>query len=251
MVLIIEYDGSRYHGSQYQDNAPTIQGEMEHALEKLTQEKMRVAAASRTDAGVHAKGQVISFKTDAVFPAETWIRALNHYLPRDIAIKAAYNVDNGFDVRRDAWSREYRYSILNIPAPSPLMRKFTYFMPHSLDIEAMDGACQVLVGEHDFASFTTVVNGGARRKVHRAEIQREGDLVVFDMEANSFLPHQVRNTAGALIRVGLRKMNVETFCELAWSGQAGAIGPTAPAQGLCLTNVNYRNFAPLAEEMLQ
>jgi tRNA pseudouridine38-40 synthase len=244
----MEYDGTRYHGSQYQENAPTIQGETERALEKLTGQKVRIAAASRTDAGVHARGQVVSFKAGSVFPPKTWVRGLNHYLPPDIAVKDAYVVNNGFDVRRDAWSREYRYSILNTFAPSPIMRRFTHLVPHPLDEEAMDRACQVLVGEHDFAPFCTVVGGRTRRRMFRAGVRRDADLVFLDMEANSFLPHQVRNTVGGLIRVGLGKTKVETFWELAGCGHAGAVGVTAPAQGLCLMKVNYHGFPPPFQE---
>jgi tRNA pseudouridine38-40 synthase len=244
----MEYDGTRYHGSQYQNNAPTIQGETEHALEKLTGEKVRIAVASRTDAGVHARGQVASFKTNSAFLLKTWVRALNHYLPSDIAIKAAYSADDDFDVRRHAWSREYRYSILNTVVPSPLMRRYTGFVPHPLDMEAMHRASQMLVGEHDFTPFSGMIGRQTRRRVYRAEVSHQGELIIFDMEASSFLPHQVRNTVGGLIRVGLRKMKVESFWELAQSGQPGAIGPAVPAQGLCLMKVNYHDF-PRSEEM--
>lgn len=244
----MEYDGSRYHGSQYQENAPTIQGEMESALQKLTGERTRVAAASRTDAGVHAKGQVVSFKTSLDFRPKTWVNALNFHLARDIAIRAAYRVSGDFDVRRDAWSREYRYCIWSRPTPSPLMRRFSYFVPQALDIQAMNYACQVLVGEHDFAPFCGVRGGLTYRRVYRAEVVKEDDLVFFYMEANSFLPHQVRNTVGGLVRVGLGNMKVDTFHTLARSGQPGTVGPAAPAHGLCLTKVNYRDFPPSFEE---
>ena len=244
----MEYDGTKYHGSQYQANALTIQGEIEHALYKLAGEKIRIATASRTDAGVHAKGQVVSFKTKPAFPTQTWIKALNFYLPLDIAVKAAYEVDNGFDVRRDALSREYRYYILNSFTRSPLMQGFAYFVPQPLDIEAMNRACQVLPGEHDFAPFSSVVSGRTIREVYKAEVDKKEDLVRFDIVASSFLPHQVRNTIGGLIEVGLGKMEVETFWELARSGKAGAIGPTAPAHGLYLMKVNYANFPlPIGE----
>jgi tRNA pseudouridine38-40 synthase len=243
----MEYDGTRYHGSQYQTNAPTIQGETEHALERLTGEKVRIALASRTDAGVHAKGQVVSFKTNSTFAPKTWVRALNHYLPPDIAIKAAYYAEDDFDVRRHAWSREYRYSILNTSAPSPLMRRYTCFVSHPLDTEDMDRACQELVGEHDFASFSGMIHGQARRRVYRAEVSHQDNLVIFDIEASSFLPHQVRNTVGGLIRVGLGKLEVESFWALAQSGRPGAVGPAAPTQGLCLTKINYHDFPPFEE----
>lgn len=248
VALIMEYDGTRYHGSQYQANAPTIQGETERALYQLTREKIRIAASSRTDAGVHAKGQVVSFKTQAAFPPKTWVKALNFHLPRDTAIKAAYKVDNGFDVRHDALSREYRYYILNSPTPSPLLRRFTHLIPQPLDVEAMNYACQILIGEHDFAPFSSVADGQTHRRVYQAKVSKKEDLAIFDMEANSFLPHQVRNTVGGLIKVGLGKMKVETFWEMARSMKAGVIGPTAPAHGLCLMRVNYPDFPPSSEE---
>ncbi|HJX70085.1 MAG TPA: tRNA pseudouridine(38-40) synthase TruA [Dehalococcoidia bacterium] len=248
MVLTVEYDGTKYHGSQYQANAVTIQGEIECALYKLTGEKVRIATSSRTDAGVHAKGQVVSFKTKSAFPQKTWVKALNFYLPGDIAVKAAYGISNGFDVRHDALSREYCYFILNSSTPSPLRHSFAHIISQPLDIEAMNYAAEVLPGEHDFASFSSVVNGQTRRRVYKAEVDKGEDLVTFDMVASSFLPHQVRNTAGGLIEVGLGRMKVETFRELARLGRAGAIGPTAPAHGLCLMKVNYVNFPPLVEE---
>jgi len=124
IVLIMEYDGTRYHGLQLQTNLPTIQGEIEKALWKLTGERIRVMAASRTDAGVHAKGQVVSFRTKSPLPPQTFVNGLNYYLPGDIAIKAAYRVDDSFNVRRDAISREYNYYILNSVTRSPIREGF-------------------------------------------------------------------------------------------------------------------------------
>lgn len=248
IILTVEYDGTKYHGSQYQANAITIQGEIEHALYKLTGETVRIATSSRTDAGVHAKGQVVSFMTKSAFSFQTWIKALNFYLPLDIAVKSAYRVDIDFDVRRDALSREYRYYILNSFTRSPLMQRFAYFIPQPLDIEAMNRACQVLPGEHDFAPFSSMVSGRTVREVYKAEVDKREDLVRFDMVASSFLPHQVRNTIGGLIGVGLGRMEIETFWGLARSGKAGAIGPTVPAHGLYLMKVNYANFPLPVEE---
>jgi tRNA pseudouridine38-40 synthase len=244
----MEYDGTRYHGSQFQTNAPSIQGETESALHKLTGEEIRISMASRTDAGVHAKGQVVGFRTQASFPPKTWVEAMNHYLPKDISIRAAYEVDGGFDVRRHALCRDYRYHILNRRTPSPLWRHFSEFVPQSLDVEAMNSACAFLVGERDFAPFAPATyTRSTRRRVFRAEVSRRRGMVLFDMQATSFLPHQVRNTVGGLVKVGLHKMTVETFREKASSGRAGMIGPTAPARGLCLVNIKYPDFPPSEE----
>ena len=244
----MEYDGTRYHGSQFQTNAPSIQSETESALHKLTGEEIRVSIASRTDAGVHAKGQVVSFKAEASFPPKTWVGGMNHYLPKDISVRAAYEVDERFDVRHHASSREYRYHILNRRTPSALWRRFSESVPQPLDVDAMNAACAVLVGEHNFAPFAPAAYArSTRRRVFKAEVNRRRDLVLFDMQATSFLPHQVRNTVGGLVKVGLHKMAVETFREKASSGKAGVIGPTAPARGLCLMNIKYPDFPPSEE----
>lgn len=242
IVLIMEYDGTHYHGFQLQADQPTIQGETEQAIWKLTGERIRVIAASRTDAGVHAKGQVASFITRSSHSTETFVKGLNYYLPKDIAVKAAYKVKNSFDVRRDAISREYNYYILNSPTRSPLRQGFSYLVTRQLDIEAMKQACQALIGEHDFASFATCFEPRLRstvRRVYQAEVKREGELTVFGMVANSFLPHQVRNTVGALIEVGLGKMSISEFYSIMEAKQPALAGPTVPADGLCLMRVNY------------
>jgi tRNA pseudouridine38-40 synthase len=238
----MEYDGTHYHGFQLQDNFPTIQGETEEALWKLTGERLRVMTASRTDAGVHAKGQVVSFRTKSHLPLPAFINGLNYYLPRDIAVKAAHRVGDSFNVRRDALSREYNYYILNSLTRSPLRKSFSYLVTGHLDIEAINRACQALIGEHDFASFASCIGGGTRntmRSVYRARIEKDGELAVFNMVANSFLPHQVRNTVGALIRVGLGKVSVDQFHIIIEAKKPGLAGPAAPACGLCLIRINY------------
>jgi len=199
-------------------------------------------AASRTDAGVHAKGQVVSFRTGAILPSATFVTGLNHYLPEDIAVKAAYRVDDSFNVRRDATSREYNYYILNGLTRSPIRRRFSYLIPGCLDIEAMNEAGEVLVGEHDFVSFASrmeVREKSTLRNVYRARVEREGELVIFNMVANSFLPHQVRNTVGVLIRVGRGRMKIDEVRSIVEAKQPGIAGPTTPACGLCLIRVNY------------
>ena len=250
MVLIVEYDGTGYHGFQLQANVPTIQGEMEKAVLRLTQERIRVIAASRTDAGVHAKAQVVSFKTHSSLPVQTFVSGLNYYLPQDIAVKVAYRVGDSFNVRRSALSREYNYYILNKLTRSPTKRVFSYLVTGNLDIEAMNEACQTLVGKHDFASFASCIGieiKNTLRTVYRAQMEKNGELIIFNMVANSFLPHQVRNTTGALIRVGLGKMTVDEFRSIIEARKPGLAGPTVPACGLCLMRINYPR--PFEEEI--
>ena len=242
VILIIEYDGTVYHGFQMQAKLPTIQGEIERALGKLTGERRRVLAASRTDAGVHARGQVVSFRTGSHLPPATLVSGLNHYLPADIAVRAACRVADSVNVRRDAVSREYNYCILNSTTRSPIRRRFSYLVPGGLDIKAMNEACRVLVGEHDFTSFASHMEIGRKatvKNVYRARIEREGELVVFDMVANSFLPHQVRNTVGVLLKVGSGKMNTGEVIDITEARKPGLAGPTVPACGLFLERVNY------------
>lgn len=199
-------------------------------------------ASSRTDAGVHAKGQVVSFRTRSPLPPQTFVNGLNYYLPRDIAIKAAYRVDDSFNVRRDASSREYNYYILNSLTRSPIREGFSYRVGGHLDIEAMNQACQALIGKHDFISFASSMGIGTKstvRRVYQAEMEKDRELVVFNMVASSFLTHQVRNTVGTLIRVGLGRMRVDEFCSIIEMRKPGLVGSAAPARGLCLMQVNY------------
>jgi len=254
IVLIMEYDGTRYHGFQLQVDLPTIQGETEEALYQLTGERTRVITASRTDAGVHAKAQVASFRSRSRLPLRAFINGLNYYLPRDIAIKAAYRVEDSVNVRRDAISREYCYYILNSLTRSPLRKGFSYQVSGELNIEAMNQACQALIGEHDFASFASRMDAATKhtiRHIHRAQLEKMEELVVLNITANSFLPHQVRNTAGALLKIGLGRMSIDDFYAIIEARKVGLAGPTAPACGLCLMRINYPySFGEICHENL-
>lgn len=240
-VSVVEYDGTRYHGFQLQAGFPTVQAELEQAVEKLCGESSRVVSASRTDAGVHARGQVVSFWAKPAMSTMTLTMGLNHYLPRDIAVKATYRMSDDFNVRRDALSREYRYGILNSETRSPFSELFALFMPKKLDVEVMQEACQLIKGEHDFGSFATSVDdgNGMTRHVYEANIVRKREYLLFDVVAGSFVRHQVRNTMGLLIRLGLSKIRIGDFRDIMEAKQPGLAGPTAPAKGLCLERVNY------------
>jgi tRNA pseudouridine38-40 synthase len=240
LALVVEYDGTRYHGFQAQIGVPTIQGALESALTKVTGGKNRIVGAGRTDAGVHARGQVISFRCVSRLSLQTLIRAVNFYLPMDIAVESGNIVEDSFNARRDAVSREYRYTILNSSNPSPLLRDYTYFMPVPLDTDTMNEACQALLGKHDFASFTGPMRGKrTERNVYEAKVYREGESVFFDIVADSFLPKQVRSTVGSLARVGLGKLTVEDLKGIIQAKRPGLAAPVAPAHGLCLMKVNY------------
>jgi len=198
-------------------------------------------AASRTDAGVHARGQVVSFWARSGLDTMTLVRALNHYLPEDIAVKEAYKAGAEFSVRGSAVSREYHYRILNSHTRSPLSRRFSLFVPRPLDTESMNEACQLMQGEHDFASFASSLEDGEStvRNVLEAGVERDGVFVVVRMLADSFLPHQVRSTVGLLIRLGRGKLGIRDFRDIIEAKRVGLAGPVAPACGLCLMKVNY------------
>ena len=240
-ILLVEYDGTRYHGFQWQVGLPTIQNELEQAIRRFCGQRSRVMGASRTDAGVHAKGQVVSFRAKATLDTMTLVKALNYYLPRDIAVKAAYRASDDFNVRRHALSREYHYYIYNSDTRSPFSQRFALFVPKMLNTEAMNEACQLMQGEHDFASFASSLDGSRRtlRNVYEAGIEKKGDFTVFRVVANSFLPHQVRSTVGLLIRLGLGKIGIEDFRDIMEARSLGLAGPLSPACGLCLMKVSY------------
>lgn len=238
--LLLEYDGTSYSGFQYQPGVPTVQGELEKAVTSLTGENRRVQGASRTDAGVHARGQVVSLRTRAQYSMEVFRNALNHYLPADIVVREAYRLEEGFDVRRGAVSREYRYYMLNNATRSALRCRWSYQVPLRLDVEAMNAASRQLIGTHDFASFVSdYEKGSTRRTVLEAFCERLGEMVVFHIKANSFLAHQVRNTVGLLVQVGNGKLGVDCVQALLEARTFGLAGPSAPPQGLFLTRVNY------------
>jgi len=247
VALVVEYEGTRYHGYQWQANGPTIQDELERAIRKIDNKASRVIAASRTDAGVHAKGQVVSFWTRSTLSESTLVKALNCHLPADIAVKAACKVDANFNVRRDALSREYNYYILDSDTPSPLSRNFALFLPRQLDIEAMNETCYIIKGEHDFISFAGSLDGirDTVRTIYEAEVRKQAKFVVFHVVANSFLRHQVRNMVGLLIRLGLGKKNVDYFRSVMEAKTLGLAGPAVPPCGLYLMKVNYPR--PLGE----
>jgi tRNA pseudouridine38-40 synthase len=249
IALVVEYDGAAYAGSQYQKNVPTIQGELEKALSKLTSERTRVALAGRTDAGVHAEGQVASFRTRAPYEVEVFVRALNARLPEDIVVRLAREVPLSFQVRRQAKRRRYRYLIYNERQRPALLRGYCWHIAQPLDVEAMQAAAQHLVGEHDFAAFAgPAAPGRTERTVYRAEVRRRRSWLTFDIEGNSFLLQQVRRTAGALVQVGLGKQTVEDFRRLLASAQRGAATLVAPPRGLCLMAVEYEDLSESGHE---
>lgn len=241
IVLVIEYNGKRYFGFQWQNGRPTIQAELEKAITNLTGENVRVVAACRTDTGVHALGQVVSFRTASELSLEKFLGGLNNYLPDDITVKQAGRMPESFNVMKSAVRREYVYRILNRHARPAVLNDFYFHVRKDLNTALMDEAARLLVGEHDFASFVTDCTKGKNtvRRVFEAGVERDGEQVTFRVAANAFLAHQVRNIVGTLIKVGTGKMGVEEFKNILESKKLSLAGPTAPAHGLYLMKVIY------------
>jgi tRNA pseudouridine38-40 synthase len=239
--LTVEYDGTRYHGWQLQPNGETIQGVLERALSTFFASPVRVTGSGRTDAGVHALGQVANFRTDKPFDRHRLLRGLNALTPPEIAIKDAAAVPESFDARRDGRARIYQYYILNRPMPSPFYLNRAWHVHEPLNIEAMSAALPCLMGEHDFSSFRAAGCDAEHpvRRVHRSFLENRDELLVYTIEATAFLRHMVRNIAGTLVEVGKGMRAPESFAELLQARDRTRAGSTAPAHGLFLLEVKY------------
>ena len=243
LKLTVEYDGEAYQGWQLQPGGPTVQSVLEQALATALREPVRVRGAGRTDAGVHARGQVAAVRVTQV-PADLarLQKSLNALTPDDVAVRAIEVVGDDFDPRRHARSRAYEYRILNAPAPSPFWRRHAWHVPRALDVDAMAAAAALLVGEHDFAAFRAADAEVVRSTVRRAfvsRIDREDEMLVYRIEATAFLKHMVRNIVGTLVEVGSGVRPANDLAAVLESRDRGRAGPTAPPHGLCLVAVRY------------
>jgi len=239
---IIAYDGTDYHGFQRQapEHEPTIQGEIEQALTKISQSGVTVLGSGRTDAGVHATGQVIAFNAEWRHSLKDLQRALNAMLPADIAVLDLDEAALDFHPRYDAVSREYVYTIYDAPVRHPLYRLNALHVAEPLDVGAMNAAAADLVGEHDFAAFGLPTAGDVTvRRMLRAECRADLPLVCLELEANGFLYRMVRSIVGTLLLVGRGEMTLEQFRAVMEARDRSRAGAPVPPQGLCLTRVNY------------
>jgi tRNA pseudouridine38-40 synthase len=239
--LTVEYDGTHYHGWQTQPNGPTIQAVLERALSVFFAVSIRITGSGRTDAGVHALGQVANFHIDKPFDRHRLLRGLNALTPPDITIKDAEAVADSFDARRDGRARIYQYQILNRATPSPFYLNRAWHLHAPLEIAAMRAALPSLLGEHDFSSFRAAGCDAdhAVRNVYESFLEQRDDLLVYTIEATAFLRHMVRNIVGTLAEVGQGVRAPESLAELLAARDRTRAGLTAPAHGLFLMEVKY------------
>lgn len=238
---LLEYEGTAYSGFQVQPRRKTIQGEVESALAGLVGHQTRIVGAGRTDAGVHAVGQVISFRCDCAVPTGKFSEALNSFLPGDIRSLRFEEAPEGFDARRDARARCYRYLVVESLRPAALLRHLAYRVPGPLDVGAMNAAAQALVGTSDFASFGTRVSpkGTTVRTLRAIDVRRRGKFVMTTVWAEAFLKGMVRAIAGTLIDVGSGRLTPEDVAAILESRDRNSVRFNAPPCGLYLVKVVY------------
>ena len=241
----MEYDGTEFHGSQLQSNARTVQGEIEKALCKVFNKNIRMYLASRTDSGVHARGQVGCFDEETNLPPDQIRKALNYYMTKDVRVRCTQLVSDGpegFDPRSDATSRTYVYTFNDARSEPALDRHFVTHVRKNLDVSAMNDASQAFVGSHDFAAFvgpSTPVQAPTQRDVESASVTRDGENIEFKITANAFLHQQIRRIAGVLYHVGSGKVSGEIVGQLIATTERGAASLVMPAEGLCLEEITY------------
>lgn len=239
--VVVEYDGTDFFGFQYQPEVPTIQGELDRVLSRIVEEPLTIYGSGRTDAGVHAVGQVINFHTRGTIPIDRVCVAMNSLLPASIAALVAEEVDEAFHARYSAKSRLYRYDILNRDVKSALVGRFCWHVNRPLDVEAMAEGARPLVGVHDFASFACADRDDEStvRDLSRIEVRREGERVIVEVRANAFLRSMCRVIVGTLVEVGFGRRPASDISNILEARDRGAAGKTAPPQGLCLVEVEY------------
>jgi tRNA pseudouridine38-40 synthase len=240
--LILEYDGTQYHGWQRQKNDTTIQAILEDKLRLMLKERIKVNGSGRTDAGVHALYQVCNFVSGSRIDPESLRRGLNSLLPDDIFIKEAENISLDFHARYSAKSKVYEYRILNTREKNIFLRNYTWHIRYDLDLHSMSKCVSMLMGRHDFSAFRSTGSGNRDpvRNMIKCEVYDPGEnLIRFVFEADGFLRHMVRNIVGTVVEAGSGKISVEDFREIYLSGDRQRAGIKAPPQGLFLKKVDY------------
>lgn len=241
VCLTVAYDGTNYHGWQFQPNGVTIESVLNQALSDLLGEKITVIGASRTDSGVHSLGNVAVFDTNSKIPAEKISYALNQRIPEDIVVQNSREVAADFHPRHVQSKKTYEYRILNRRFPDPTRRKNTYFYHHALDVQNMQKAADYFLGEHDFKSFCSVHTTVETtvRTIHKLEVSKEKDVIYIRITGSGFLYNMVRIIAGTLILAGSGAILPDEIPQILEKRNRGAAGPTAPAKGLTMIGIEF------------
>ncbi len=242
LKIIVEYDGTGLCGWQRQNNGPTVQQHLEEAIATMTQVPTQILGASRTDAGVHAKGQTAIFTTTTAIPCFGFRQGINRVLPDAICLRSVEEVPADFHPRFHARGKHYCYTLLNRGTPSPLLRRQSWHVSKPLDVERMQEVAQVLVGEHDFSSFRASGCGAntPNRRIDSIQVQRRGDLILIEVWGNAFLRNMVRILAGTIVDAGLGRLSPMEMQAILTGKDRRLAGITAPPQGLCLLEVFYK-----------
>jgi tRNA pseudouridine38-40 synthase len=240
--LVLEYDGTTYVGWQRQPDRPTVQEAIEVAILGVTQTRVPVIGAGRTDAGVHALGQVASFRIGRDMTPREWTRALNAHLPASIVVRSAALMPDSFHARHSAKGKLYEYRILNRPERPAVLRDYCWHIHQTLDDDAMNTAASHLIGTHNFSSFQTqpTENEDPICRLQQLVVAREGDRLRIEAYADRFLKQMVRSIVGTLVEVGLKKRPPESLTRILTARNRSAAGKTAPPQGLFLVRVDYQ-----------
>ncbi len=241
IALTVAYEGTNYHGWQCQPGVVTVQEVLRQATGRVVDHPVTLYAGARTDAGVHAFGQVAGFHTEKHIPAYNLIKGVNSLLPRDVRVLSARDEAPDFHARYSAKSKTYVYTILNRPHNSPFYARYAWHIWYPIEVSAMERAARLIRGEHDFASFKKKDEPyeSTVRRVLRAGVTRRGDLIFFVVEATGFLRYMVRNLVGTLVLVGSGKLSTAGFEEILRARDREKAGPTAPPQGLFLRRIRY------------
>ncbi|MGN1458289.1 MAG: tRNA pseudouridine(38-40) synthase TruA [Acutalibacteraceae bacterium] len=242
ILVTMMYDGSHFHGWQIQDNALTVQEVFQDALFKVISEKTDIKGCSRTDSGVHANMYCVSFHTNHTIPCKRLVAALNRYLPLSVAVTDAQEVDDDFHARYNCKGKEYIYKIWNSEIRNPFLDGYALHYWYKLDVDLLNEAAKHFLGSHDFTSFCTLDNrekGDFIRTVSNISLKRDGDMVIFTIEADGFLYNMVRIIVGTLLRVAQDKIKPEQIPSIINALDRSKAGPTAPPQGLYLNKVRY------------
>lgn len=251
IAMVVSYDGTEYHGWQIQPGLKTVEKALKEAIEKVVDHSVRLIAGARTDAGVHAIGQVVNFRTESTTPTQNILRGVNTLLPYDIRVTACLEVDARFNARVHAESKTYVYVVFNSHIISPFFFRYTWHVPYKLDVKFMNTLAGYLVGKKDFSAFKKKgeIYRKTEREILKAGVRKKGNFIYFFIEGTGFMRYMVRNIVGTLLLGGMRRISEEDLLNIIDSKDRDMAGPTAPARGLFLKRIKYNSHFFLEDQI--